>query len=123
MEKCRAGRRPSALFAILVAVAITTSSAASAAVIGPTAQTAALAVTKKFALHDIRAWNRPGTSYTLGTCHVLHRRPWVAYVCDYWLHGIPHLCHNLLTIAVKRLPDGNYRAEEVKWHNLRDATC
>lgn len=92
---------------------------ASAYVVAPTARAAALAATKKFVEHDIRAWARPAT-YRLGTCRVLHRKPWLAYGCEYRVQGIPGECLNFVTVAVKRLPDGEYRGAEVGWHDLRD---
>lgn len=108
-------------FAMLVAAAAA-AMPASAGVIGPTAQAAATAATKKFVLHDIRVWNRRGISYTLLGCSVLHRRPWAAYGCRYRVRGIPNECLDLLTVGVKRLGGGTYRAEALKWHDLRD-TC
>ncbi|MHB8468229.1 MAG: hypothetical protein ACYDCH_00505 [Gaiellaceae bacterium] len=104
----------SALAAVAAAGVV---SGASGAVIEPTPQAAALAATQKFVLHDIHAWNRP-LRYTLGTCRVLFRRPWVAYGCQYRIHGLPSECLDLLTVAVKRLAGGRYRAEAVKWRDL-----
>jgi hypothetical protein len=92
---------------------------ASAYVYAPTARAAALAATKKDAEADIRAWGGPAT-YKVGTCRVLHRKPWLAYGCEYRVHGIPTQCLNLVTVAVKRLTVGRYRAAVVKWHDLRD---
>ena len=111
---------PLAVLVLVAVVAIVPN--AVAGVIGPTPQAAAIAATKKFVLHDLKAWNRPGATYRLGTCRVLHRKPWVAYGCEYQVYGIPSECLNLLTLGVKRLPDGTYRAEALKWHDVRD-TC
>jgi hypothetical protein len=96
---------------------------ARAFVIGPTPQAAALAATKKFAIHEVKAWNQPGVSYTLGTCRVLHRRPWVAYGCAFELHGVPLYCHGLVTVGVRRLPDGTYRGQEINGKYLDEHGC
>jgi hypothetical protein len=111
-----------AAVALVLVVAAAAAQPASGGVIRPTAPSAASAAAKKFVLHDIRAWNRAGISYTLLGCRVLHRRPWVAYGCRYEVHGIPSECLDLLTLGVKRLADGSYRAEALKWRDLRD-TC
>ena len=87
--------------------------AALAGAIGPTPLAAALADTKKFAQHEVRAVNRPGVSYTVGTCTLLHRKPWLAYTCTWELHGTPGECVDRITVAVKRLASGMYLAGEV----------
>lgn len=94
---------------------------ASAYVVAPTAQAAARAATKKFVEHDLRG--RPAT-YKLGTCRVLHRKPWLAYGCEYRVYGLSDQCLDIVIVAVKRQPDGRYRGTEVGWHDLRDqAPC
>jgi hypothetical protein len=94
---------------------------ASAYVAAPTAQAAARAATKKFVEHDLRG--RPAT-YKLGTCRVLHRKPWLAYGCEYRVYGLLDQCLNIVIVAVRRQPDGQYRGTEVGWHDLRDqAPC
>lgn len=52
--------------------------------------------------------------YSLGSCHLLHRTPWVAYGCTFELHGVPLYCHGLVTVAVKRVASDEYRAGAVK---------
>lgn len=82
-----------------------------------------MAATKRFAAHEVVAWNRPGVAYILGTCRVLHRKPWLAYNCSFELHGVPPYCHGVLTVAVKRLADGTYRAQGVKSRYLDNRGC
>lgn len=94
---------------------------ADAYVVGPTAVTAARTATKKYVEHDIHAWARPAT-YKLGACRVLFRRLWLAYGCQYRVHGLPNECLDQVTVAVKRLPDGQYRGTVVKWRDLRDTS-
>jgi len=98
-------------------------SVAAAAVIGPTPQAAALADTKKFAEHEVHAWNRPSVTYTVGSCRLLHRRPWLAYSCDWKLHGIQGQCLTRITVAVKRLADGSYSAAEVDTKIITNSKC
>ena len=92
-------------------------------VIGPTAQAAVLAAANKFAAHEVHAWNQPNSSYTLGTCRVLHRRPWVAYTYGFELHGVPGECRGAVTVGVKRLANGNYRAQEITSKSLTQGPC
>ena len=96
---------------------------ASAFVIGPTPRSAAIAATKNYAAKQVRAWNRPGVTYSLGKCGVVHRRPWLAWGCDMQLHGTTQPdCVFRLILSVKRLPDRNYRATAVKLAQV-DPTC
>ena len=92
-------------------------------VYGPTPQAVALAATKKFAIHEVHAWNQPQVSYTVGTCRVLHRRPWLAYVCGFEIHGVPMYCHLAVTVGVKYLADRKYRGQEVGVRALDDSGC
>jgi hypothetical protein len=108
---------------VVVAVALLSAAGAWAYVYGPTPQAVALAATTKFAMHEVHAWNQPQVSYTLGTCRVLHRRPWRAYVCGFELHGVPMYCHFAVTAGVKRLADGKYRGQEVRSRALDDSGC
>ena len=88
---------------------------ASAFVIGPTPRAAALAATKQYAEKQVRAWNRPGVTYSLGECGIVHRRPWLAWGCDMHLRGTTQPdCLDRLILSVKRLPDRSYRAMSVK---------
>jgi hypothetical protein len=110
------------LIAVVVA-AFLSAAGAWAYVYGPTPQAVALAATKKLAIHEVHAWNQPQVSYTLGTCRVLHRRPWLAYVCGFELHGVPMYCHLAVTVGVKRLADHRYRGLEVGVRALDDTGC
>ena len=95
--------------------ALLAASLASTGVIGPTPHAASLAATTRYAQHQVRAWNRPGVSYSIGSCRVLHRRPWLAWGCEWELHGAPQgECLERLILGVKRLPDGRYRAVALK---------
>jgi hypothetical protein len=111
-----------ALLIVIVAASIS-AAGARAYVYGPTPQAVALAATKKFAIHEVHAWNQPQVSYTLGTCRLLHRRPWVAYVCGFEIHGVPMYCHFAVTVGVKRLADRSYRGQEVRSRALDDSGC
>ena len=115
-------RRLGALL-VCVVVACVCAAAASAYVYGPTPQAVTLAATKKFAAHEVKVWNQPQVSYTLGTCHLLHRRPWLAYGCGFELHGVPLYCHGLVTVGVERLADGTYRGQEINGKYLDDSGC
>jgi hypothetical protein len=96
---------------------------ANAFVIGPTPQAVALAATTKYAGHEVKAVNQAGVSYTLGTCRVLHRKPWLAYGCAFELHGYPEYCHGVVTVGVRHLPDGTYRGQEINGKYLDDHGC
>jgi len=39
--------------------------------------------------HEERLGNQPQVSVPLGTCQLLHRRPWLANNCGFELHGVP----------------------------------
>lgn len=99
----------------VIALALALASAASAGVVGLTPRAAARAATVKHAEHEVHAWNRPGVSYTIGACRLLHRRPWLAWGCVWELHGAPppH-CAFRLILGVKHLADGTFSATAVK---------
>ena len=90
---------------------------------GTTPQAAALATTKNYAAHEVKAWNQPQVSYTVGTCRLLHRTPWVAYVCGFELHGVPLYCHGLVTVGVKRLAPHRFRGQELSGKYLDAHGC
>jgi hypothetical protein len=115
--------RALAALLIVVAAALLCSAGAWAYVYGPTPQGVALAATKKFAMHQVHAWNQPQVSYTLGKCRVLHRRPWLAYVCGFELHGVSLYCHFAVTVGVKHLDDRKYRGQAVRSRTLDDSGC
>lgn len=96
---------------------------ASAYVYGTTAHAVAVAAMTKFAAHEVKAWNQPQVSYSLGTCHVLHRKPWLAYNCTFELHGVPSYCHGVVTVGVKRLAAREYRGQEVRSRYVDDHGC
>ena len=93
------------------------SPASTGSVIGATPRAAALAATAKYAAHEIQVFypNHPGLTYKLGNCKLLFRRPWVAWGCAYETGvlgpqaGAPRECV-VLKLALKRLPEANYRA-------------
>lgn len=80
---------------------------------GRTAVTAAHARTDRFAKREASLHR---TTYTLGVCRLLHRRPWLGYRCEYTIHGLGDQCHDFVTVAVKRLPSGEYNAIALKWY-------
>lgn len=111
---------------VILAVALTVAAvpgAASGYVIGATPLAAAFAAARKHAAHEVVAWNRPGVSYTMGACNVLHRRPYLAYTCGWQLHGVPDYCHGRLTVAVRRQADRQWRAAGVKSWYTDDRGC
>ena len=113
------------LAALLVGVlaACVFAAGAWASVYEPTPQAAALAATEKLAKHEVKALLQPDVSYSLGTCRVLHREPWVAYVCGFELHGVPMYCHLAVTVAVKYVADHKYRGQEVGLRALDTSGC
>jgi hypothetical protein len=115
-------RRVSAAF-VTCLVAAATAGAATAYVIGATPLAAARAATEKHAAHEVVAWNRPGVSYTMGTCHVLHRKPYLAYECGWKLHGVPDYCQGRLDVAVRKLADNRWRAAGIKSFYIDDHGC
>ena len=115
-------RRPVALLLVCV-LAAATAAVASASVIGATPLAAARAATEKHAAQDVVAWNRPGAYYTMGTCRVLHRKPYLAYECGWKLHGVPAYCRGRLVAAVRKLPDGRWSATGVKSFYIDDRGC
>jgi hypothetical protein len=49
-------------------------------------------------------------TYKLGSCALLHRRPWLAYRCAFTMFGRGLQCRLLLTLGVKREASGQYDA-------------
>jgi hypothetical protein len=86
---------------------------ASALVIRSTPLKAAMAQNRIRAAQEVKAINHPGVYYTLGSCRPGHRTPWVAYVCDFYIHREPLYCHGVLTVAIKQLGPGRYRARQI----------
>ena len=104
-------------------LALAMSAAAAAFVIASTPAAAARAATVKHAAHEVVAWNQPGVSYTMGTCRVLHRTPYLAYECGWKLHGVRDYCDGRLVVAVRKLPDGRWRGMGVKSFYIDDRGC
>jgi uncharacterized membrane protein YecN with MAPEG domain len=115
-------RRPLALLLVCL-LALAMAAVASAYVIGATPLIAARAATKKHAAHEVVAWNRPGVSYTMGTCRVLHRKPYLAFECGWKLHGVPDYCQGRLVIAVRKLTDTRWRATGIKSFYIDNRGC
>jgi hypothetical protein len=105
----------------LLALAVTAETPAY--VIGTTPLAAARAATEKHARHEVIAWNRPAVSYTMGTCRVMHRKPYLAYECGWELHGVPAYCQGRLVVSVRRLADGRWRAAGVKSFYIDTRGC
>jgi hypothetical protein len=97
-------------------------------VIGATPRAAALAATAKFAAHEVSTYtNHPDVTYKLGNCQLLFRHPWMAWGCKYGIYGLapsgPPICDHL-RVAVKRLPDGTYRATALGKRDVtREVPC
>jgi ketosteroid isomerase-like protein len=115
-------RRLVALLALGV-LALTMSAVASAYVIASTPLAAARMATEKHAAHEVTAWNQPQVAYTMGTCRVLHRKPYLAYECGWKLHGVPDYCQGRLVAAVRKLADGRWRATGVKSFYIDNRGC
>ena len=97
---------------------------ATGAVIGPNPRAAAQASTKKYVLHLLSQVggnpNWAGVTYQLLPCRLLHRKPWLAYACEYKLDGAPGDCDAEITAGIRRLSDGSYKASAIKWRSLKD---
>jgi hypothetical protein len=81
--------------------------------VGRTPVRAALARTDRYASHEAKSRN---TTYTLGSCVLLHRRPWLGYRCSYTIHGLSDQCHDFVTVAVRKTASNEYNAVAVKWY-------
>ena len=77
--------------------------------LGRTPLAAARARTERAARREANSYGGAAT-YKLGSCALLHRRPWVAYRCGYTMFGRGLQCHLQLTLGVKRTPSGQYDA-------------
>lgn len=90
-----------------VALLLLTGSAA--ADVGRTPLAAARARTDRAARREAASYGGAAT-YKLGSCALLHRRPWVAYRCGYTMFGRGLQCHLVLTLGVRRTASGLYNA-------------
>jgi hypothetical protein len=108
---------------VFCGLALTMSAVASAYVIASTPLAAARLATQKHATHEVAAWNQPQVSYTMGTCRVLHRKPYLAYECGWKLHGVPDYCQGRLVVAVRKLADSRWRATGVKSFYIDNRGC
>jgi hypothetical protein len=89
--------------------------------VGRTPVRAALARTDRFASREAKLRN---TTYTLGSCVLLHRKPWLGYRCSYTIHGLSDQCHDFVTVAVRSTASNEYNAVAVKWFGSgRGAPC
>ena len=79
---------------------------------GHTAIAAARARTNRYAEREATIHH---TMYALGSCKLLHRKPWLAYNCSYVIHGLADQCRDVLTVAVVRQKNGVYSATAKKW--------
>ena len=86
---------------------------AASADLGQTPIRAALARTNRFANREASLHS---TTYTLGTCLLLHKKPWLGYRCSYTIHRLGDQCHDSLTVAVRRTANREYDATAVKWY-------
>jgi hypothetical protein len=107
----------------LCVLALAMAAAASAYVIAGTPLGAARLAAEKHAAHEVIAWNQPQVAYTMGTCRVLHRKPYLAYECGWKLHGVPDYCQGRLVVAVRKLPDSRWRATGVKSFYIDKRGC
>lgn len=115
-------RGVAALVACMSAVCLVAADA-NAYIVGPSPRAAAFAATKSYAEKQVRAWNSPSVTYSLGKCGIVHRRPWLAWGCQMQLHGTTQPdCVFRLILSVRRLPDRRYRATAVKLTQV-DPTC
>jgi hypothetical protein len=108
---------------VLCVLALTMAGIASAYVIAATPLAAARMAARKHAAHEVVAWNQPQVAYTMGTCRVLHREPYLAYECGWELHSVPNYCQGRLVVAVRKLPDNRWRATGVKSFYIDDRGC
>jgi hypothetical protein len=81
--------------------------------LGKTPVAAALARTDRWLQHEAGGYGGAAT-YKLGTCKLLHRRPWLAYTCTGAIYGRGKACHITLTLAVRKVAPDWYNAINVK---------
>jgi hypothetical protein len=102
---------------LLVVCAVSALAAAGAPVsradLGKTPIAAAFARTDRWLHHEAGGYGGAAT-YKLGTCKLLHRRPWLAYTCTGALFGRGLVCHITVTLAVRKVARDSYNAISVK---------
>jgi hypothetical protein len=98
---------------LLIAALAATTAAVATADLGRTPLAAAKARTARAAQHESGSYGSAAT-YKLGSCTLLHRRPWLGYRCGYTIFGRGLQCHILLTLGVKRTASGQYDAIALK---------
>ena len=108
---------------VLCVLALAMAAVASAYVIASTPLAAARMAAEKHAAHEVVAWNQPQVSYTMGSCRVLHRKPYLAYECGWKLHGVPDYCQGRLVVAVRKETAGRWRATGVKSFYIDNRGC
>jgi hypothetical protein len=106
-----------------IAACVVVAEASGAYWYGATPLAAALATTEHYAAHEVKTANQPHVSYTVGTCRLLHRTPWVGYLCGYELHGVPLYCHGVVTVGVKRLAAHRFRGQELSGKYVDSHGC
>jgi hypothetical protein len=108
----------------LAALATGVTATAAVADIGPTPVAAAKARTIRYAEREAKSYGGTVT-YTMGSCSLLHRRPWVAYLCHFTMYGRGLQCHVTLTLGVRKLAAGEYDARQITSHadGPLDAPC
>jgi hypothetical protein len=108
-------RRRHILF--LVACAVSALAAAGAPIsradLGKTAVAAARARTDRWLHHEAATYGG-AARYKLGSCRVLHRRPWLAYDCTGAIYGRGLVCHITVTLAVRKVAPDSYNAINVR---------
>jgi hypothetical protein len=100
-------------FVVATSVAALVAVATATADLGRTALAAAKARTERAAQRESGSYGG-ATTYKVGSCALLHRRPWLGYRCGYTIFGRGLQCHIVLTLGVKRTPSGEYNAINVK---------
>jgi hypothetical protein len=101
------------LVVLLISVATAGAATVARADLGKTPIAAALARTDRWLHHEAGGYGGAAT-YKLGTCKLLHRRPWLAYTCTGAIYGRGLVCHITVTLAVRKLAPDSYNAINVK---------
>jgi hypothetical protein len=113
------------LFSVLVTSLLAAGDANVArADLGKTPVAAALARTDRWLRREAGSYGGAAT-YKLGSCSLLHRRPWVAYNCTGAIYGRGEVCHIVVTLGVRKVAAGEYNAINVASHadGPLDAPC
>ena len=89
---------------------------------GTTPQAAALATTKNYAAHEVKAWNQPQVRTPSGpaACYIALRG---SPTCAGLSCTRPLYCHGLVTVGVKRLAPHRFRGQELSGKYLDAHGC